>query len=1121
MSMPSPTPCDNPIRRLGAPWGRAVFFLALIFGPLLMFSCITDKAKEETELTFALDTAKFGKFDSLRLDIYSGTDSTHPVQTQVVKTPKGTKQVKVNLSDAVPADFRVVVTAYDTSGVAYHKEYSYKGGEPSSLPPSVLVSAIKGSSLNLGVGETSRPALTVEPSDADDISILLASEDSTVAKVMGAQKDSLKGLRVGKTHAVASTRDGNVKLRFAVEVVAIRIPVSKLQVSDLSLKVGDSVRPAVTVLPDSATNKDYSLSLLDTGVVKVIGKSVKALRLGKARVIAAAVDFGATDTFTVTVRVPVAGLVAHDLSGMVGDRLLPDLEWTPDSSTDHGYTLKSRDSSLIGVAGDTLLAKAEGSDSVEVTSHDGGIVQVFKVTIGPRVIHPAALDAKDKRILVGDTLPPTLEWTPDSATDKTYFLLSLDTDKVAISGKRFAAKALGSAQVEVTSEDGGLKDTFTVNVVSPAFTPEILPITSSKCAPCHVAGTTFNWQDSASLVQKGVSAIDRLTRADTAKGKMPLPGATGGALTPRELAILLDWLGRTVVPLKSYTIADTAVNLGDTVAPAFTFDPPGATDRVVTLTAVDTSIAAVTGGTRLITKGPGQTTIIAESDETHDKINFKLTVKAPDFKKNVLPITSFKCAPCHSPGTTFNWEDSAQLLLDGAEAIDRLIRPSNAVGRMPLNPGSPNGDLTKQQLSVLLGWLKAKVVPLKGIAAPDDSLKQGIQKAPDIVWDPANATGRLYTLLSLDTDIVAVRGMQYFGKTLGSTQVQIHTREGGFSKTINVKVIPMPLDSVAVRDTGGRIGDTIVPKVIFYPPTTTNKAFTLGEGVHSGFVLIKGDTLIAIGEGTTFITITPADGGTLKASGFIFKVAPIPPKSIAARDTNGVIDQLVKPTITVLPVNATNRDYNLKVDPADTAIAVVVSGQLKGRQVGSAKVTASADGDSTLKDRFTFTVGPVKLDSITATPATLSKGIAANAMTFITWNPTNATDKVFTMVSQDTSKVGVNGDTAVLPKSLGAADVTITAHDGGHQALWHVTVVRSPFRASPAYTQVFSVQCTACHYTGNVTGRQPWDDSTSVVTFRNLITDRVTRPDSLGGRMPPGGARLDSAALKALADWMY
>src|SRR5687767_15619802 len=67
-------------------------------------------------------------------------------------------------------------------------------------------------------------------------------------------------------------------------------------------------------------------------------------------------------------------------------------------------------------------------------------------------------------------------------------------------------------------------------------------------------------------------------------------------------------------------------------------------------------------------------------------------------RSTLFPYTTLFRSPCHVPGQTFNFQDSALLILEGAQALDRLQRDSLAAGKMPLR-GAPNGDLTPHQRS--------------------------------------------------------------------------------------------------------------------------------------------------------------------------------------------------------------------------------------------------------------------------------------------------------------------------------------------------------------------------------------------------------------------------------------
>ena len=175
----------------------------------------------------------------------------------------------------------------------------------------------------------------------------------------------------------------------------------------------------------------------------------------------------------------------------------------------------------------------------------------------------------------------------------------------------------------------------------------------------------------------------------------------------------------------------------------------------------------------------------------------------------------------------FNWQDSSALIGDGSNALDRLTRDASAPGKMPLK-GAPNGDLTLAELRILLTWLNSKVVPLKGITVPDDSLVLETQKEPAIVWNPANATNKSFILVSADTAKVGILGTRMLGKTLSSgTTVEVRAIDGGFSKLISVKVLPIKVDSITVHDTACAVGDSVYLKPLFFPANATNQAFTV------------------------------------------------------------------------------------------------------------------------------------------------------------------------------------------------------------------------------------------------------------------------------------------------------
>jgi len=98
--------------------------------------------------------------------------------------------------------------------------------------------------------------------------------------------------------------------------------------------------------------------------------------------------------------------------------------------------------------------------------------------------------------------------------------------------------------------------------------------------------------------------------------------------------------------------------------------------------------------------------------------------------------------------------------------------------------------------------------------------------------------------------------------------------DGNISKLIIVKVIPVPVDSIKVSDSVGAIGDTVVPKVNFFPTNAAIQTYTLSLPSPSTKVKIdSGRKVIGLDTGKVTLLATSTDGG--KTAQFLFTVGPV------------------------------------------------------------------------------------------------------------------------------------------------------------------------------------------------------------------------------------------------------
>lgn len=655
----------------------------------------------------------------------------------------------------------------------------------------------------------------------------------------------------------------------------------------------------------------------------------------------------------------------------------------------------------------------------------------------PSILLVTRIVAQDLDLGVGETRKPTLSFTPNDAADKRILFRSLDSTVAKVAGDSLDAiegLKTGQTTITATTADTAIKVAFTVTVQN------------------------------------------RVIR---------VKGIVGGAL--RGL-------------------------VGDTLDADLTWNPADANEKGITLRSLDSTIVRVSGE-RLVTQRLGKAEVEATTSDGDFKDTFEVSVERPVFATDVRPITTIKCAPCHVPGTALNFQDSLTLLLNGSKALDRLESPPGDPNKMPVN-NAPNGDLSPRQLAVMLEWLNARIVRLKGASVATDSVKLGAAKDPVIVWDPVNATNKSFTLTSLDSDFVVISGAQLVGKAVGQAQVQLRTLEKDLLVTFLVKVVPIHVDSVSIADTTATVGDTIVPDIHFHPSNATTQTYSLTKLRPASTItsLLPSKRIVATALGKDTLIATSTDGA--KVDQFVVTVGPVKPTKVSGPDTNGTTaGVLVVPRLVWVPANTTDKGYSLVIAPADTAIAAVRSAtQLQGKAVGTVNVTVVSAADSTVKGVIKFTVGPVPVVSFTAAPITTYPAMTLNPV--LTWNPANATNKAFTLTSLDTSKVKIVLNQAATVK-LGAATVRVISTDSGKTTPWSITIIRTPFTTGIKPSIV--THCGACHNSSDAPTN--WQDSATAVLNRAEMLRRTGLPAGDPERMPPTGT-VPSADLSIIRTWL-
>ncbi|MEO7425702.1 MAG: Ig-like domain-containing protein [Fibrobacteria bacterium] len=313
--------------------------------------------------------------------------------------------------------------------------------------------------------EAQAPVITWKPADVTTRGYALTSADpGIVLVVMEGDIPKCKPISAGKAEVTLKTLGKGLTAVFTVTVKAapiLTLPVLSISAADISLVLGGAdVTPKASYLPESATNKAYTLKSASPGVVSVSGSQLHAVAGGSASITITSVD-GPSSTFKATVSVPLESISADDLEIEVGaPNVTPAVSFIPSSASNKSYTLKSANPAVVTVSGTQLHAVAGGTATITVTSADGP-KSTFNVNVP---VHVKAITAPDLQLALGETSVIVPVFSPENPDNAAFTLSSDAPGKVSVSGKKVQAEQNGKAIITMVADDGGVKGTFTVMV---------------------------------------------------------------------------------------------------------------------------------------------------------------------------------------------------------------------------------------------------------------------------------------------------------------------------------------------------------------------------------------------------------------------------------------------------------------------------------------------------------------------------------------------------------------------------------------------------------------------------------------------------------------------------------
>ncbi len=540
-------------------------------------------------------------------------------------------------------------------------------GDEESAPEVVNVQSVtlNTSELEMEVGDSETLSFTILPENATNRNVTWQSSNPSVAEV---SKGVVTAVSEGSTTITVTTIDGNKSAACAITVKPATpqiVPVTGvgLNLSTLTMQVGETEQLTATVLPGDATNIEVVWESDNNDIVKVVEGLVSAVAPGSAIITVTTVDGGYTATCNVEVLddapeiIPVTGvgLNKSTLTLKVGDSESLVATVIPGDATNQNVNWQSSAPDVVQVEDGTITALKSGSAEITVTTEDGGYTATCTVTVEEEIVVPPVINvtsvglSKSSIVLnVGDSETLIASVLPGDATNQNVSWESSDKGVADVVDGVVSATGAGTAIITVTTEDGGFTATCTVTVKKEIIVPPIVNVTSvglnkssvalnigdietliATVLPLDATNQNVSWESSDKEVADVVDGV--VTAIGSGTAIITVTTEDGGFTATCTVTVEEEIVVPPVVPVASVGLnkSTLTMQIGNSVTLIATVYPGDATNKSVVWQSSDADVIKVSDSGTVTAVGEGSAIITVSTVDGGKSATCYVEVKTP------------------------------------------------------------------------------------------------------------------------------------------------------------------------------------------------------------------------------------------------------------------------------------------------------------------------------------------------------------------------------------------------------------------------------------------------------------------------------------------------------------
>ena len=806
----------------------------------------------------------------------------------------------------------------------------------------------------------------------------------------------------------------------------------RLSESSVTLKVGGTKQLSAIVEPAAAEYEGITWTSSDPSVVSVANGQLSARKLGTAT-ITASTEGVTSSPCTVTVEATkVTGVTINKYSLELTEGESASLIATvrPSNATDPSVSWSSSDRNVATVSGGHVSAVTAGKASITARTNDGGYTAICEVTVKAKFIPVSGVKISSSSLSLkpGETSQLTATVAPSNATNKDVSWSSSNTSVATVaSDGTVAAIAPGTATITVTTADQGKTATCLVTVNAIPVSKITLSNTSlsltegdssqltATVAPSNATNKTVSWSSSNTSVAM-VADDGTVTAKSAGTATITCSSANGAVKATCPVTVKAK-----VYPVTGVSLDRTSLTLteGESSQLVATISPSNATNKSVSWSSSNSSVASVTSDGIVTSKAAGSATI---------------TCTTTDGSKKATCTVSVTAATISVTGVSLN-RSTMSLVAGSSGTLTATVSPSNATNTR-VSWSSSNTSVAT--VSRPAGGIRTATEVTSG-AGNIPSADRIMSLTTAAIWPPAAGAA------SEEDGITAMQTVQW-PKTAGSATITCTTSDGAKKATcsVSVKAATVSVSSVSLDRTsmGLVVGSTGTLKATINPSNATNQGVSWSSNNTSVATVSSSGVVTAKATGSATITVRTDDGGKTATCTVTVSSATVHVTSVSVSPTSLSLTagETYRLTPTVSPSNATNTGVTWT--SSNTSVATVASdGTVTAKAAGSASISCTTqDGNKTASCSVTIKNATVSVTGVSLDKTSLSLEEGKTATLTATVSPSNATNKAVTWSSSNTSVATVSTSGVVTAKAAGSATITCTTEDGAKKATCAVTV---------------------------------------------------------------------------------